>query len=269
MRQVSGRRPEMISARPEANTFLSSAAQRLEEQQPFKTTLASSEDPPELVEMPAYLCLGNASHRILSRPKLRALQEQSRRREVSGSRGRRGSALVARTARPAIIGPFRMTTRYPSGLFGRLWFFGARGPGWSGVGILLKTTTKFENLGSKESVDIVHSLRLKLPRTVLGLLRIPHVFVVSQCFQGLECSSSPTSGTVFSLFRGMWASGCLQISFMGPYGGPFLWVAAGLAAPSPDLDSGVAAYSFTAGRAWNCMTCCPAGVLSVHSCGHE
>jgi hypothetical protein len=59
---------------------------------------------------------------------------------------------------------------------------------------------------------------------------------------------------VFSLFRGLWAAECVQISFMGPCGGPFLLVAAGLAAPCRDLDSGVAAYSFMAGSAWNCMT---------------
>jgi hypothetical protein len=48
-------------------------------------------------------------------------------------------------------------------------------------------------------------------------------------------------GHVFSLFRGLWAAECVQISFMGPFGGPFLLVAAGLAAPSLGLGSGVAA----------------------------
>jgi hypothetical protein len=62
-------------------------------------------------------------------------------------------------------------------------------------------------------------------------------------------------GHVFSLFRGSWAAECVQISFMGPCGGPFLLVATGLAAPSLGLDSGVAVYSFMAGSAGNCMTC--------------
>ena len=69
-------------------------------------------------------------------------------------------------------------------------------------------------------------------------------------------------GHVFSLFRGLWAAECVQISFMGPCGGPFLLVAAGLAAPSLGLGSGVAAYSFMAGGAWKCMTCCDLGIKS-------
>jgi len=36
-------------------------------------------------------------------------------------------------------------------------------------------------------------------------------------------------GHVFSLFRGLWAAECVQISpFMGPCGGPFLLVAVAL-----------------------------------------
>jgi hypothetical protein len=65
---------------------------------------------------------------------------------------------------------------------------------------------------------------------------------------------------VFSLFRGLWAAECVQISFMGPCGGPFLLVVSGLAAPSLGLDSSVAAYSFMAGGAWSCMTCCDLGI---------
>jgi hypothetical protein len=59
-------------------------------------------------------------------------------------------------------------------------------------------------------VDIVHSLGLGSGNTVLGLLRIPHVSGSSQYFQGQECSSSPTSGTVFSLVRGEFALTCVQ-----------------------------------------------------------
>jgi hypothetical protein len=51
-------------------------------------------------------------------------------------------------------------------------------------------------------VDIVHTLPLGVPRTAFGLDRIPHVCATSQCFQGPECSSSPTLGTVFSQVGG-------------------------------------------------------------------
>jgi hypothetical protein len=70
-------------------------------------------------------------------------------------------------------------------------------------GFSRKTTTKLEKLGPKEGVDSVHTFRLGVPRTVIGLLRIPHVFARSQCFQGRECSSSPTLGTVFSQVKGL------------------------------------------------------------------
>ena len=63
-------------------------------------------------------------------------------------------------------------------------------------------------------------------------------------------------GHVFSLFRGLWAAECVQISFYGPLRGPFLLVAVAVwRLLLLDLDSGVAVYSFMAGSAWNCMTC--------------
>ena len=63
-------------------------------------------------------------------------------------------------------------------------------------------------------------------------------------------------GHVFSLFRGLWAAECVQISFYGPLRGPiFVGGRCGLAAPSLGLDSGVAAYFFMGGSAWTCMTC--------------
>ena len=46
-------------------------------------------------------------------------------------------------------------------------------------------------------MDIVHTLGFGLGCRSVGLLRIPHVLAGSPCLQGLECSSSPTSGTVF------------------------------------------------------------------------
>jgi hypothetical protein len=57
-------------------------------------------------------------------------------------------------------------------------------------------------IGQKESVDNVHTLAFGLGRTSAGLARTRHVFGTSQRLQGLECSSSPTSGTVFPQVRG-------------------------------------------------------------------
>ena len=76
----------------------------------------------------------------------------------------------------------------------------------------------------------------------------------TQCLRGRECSSSPTSGTCFPCSG---ACGPLTVykSPLWALGGPFLLVAAGLAAPSLCWYSGVAAYSFMAGSAWTCMTC--------------
>jgi hypothetical protein len=190
---------------------------------------------------------------------VRPLQEQSRRREVSGSRGRRGSALVARRARPAIIGPFRMTTPYLSGLFGRLWFSGAMGRVY---GFSQKTTTKFENLGSKEGVDTVHTLRLELPRTVLGLLRLPHVFTRSQCFQGQECNSSPTSGTAYPLVRGVFALTCVQSLRWRPSESGFVAVAS----PPRGLFKCVGGgFSALAGGLSACCGCLSHFLLSILS----
>jgi hypothetical protein len=47
-------------------------------------------------------------------------------------------------------------------------------------------------------VDNVHTFRLRLSRRSCLLVRISHVLANSLCCQGLEDSSSPTSGTVFS-----------------------------------------------------------------------
>lgn len=56
--------------------------------------------------------------------------------------------------------------------------------------------------GQKRSVDNVHTFRPGLGRTAVGLARIPHVSATSQCFQGSESRSSPTSGTAYPLVRG-------------------------------------------------------------------
>jgi hypothetical protein len=57
-------------------------------------------------------------------------------------------------------------------------------------------------VGQKGSVDNVHTYHLGLPRSAAGLPRILHVSAASQCSQGLESRSSPTSGTAYPLVRG-------------------------------------------------------------------
>jgi hypothetical protein len=76
----------------------------------------------------------------------------------------------------------------------------ARAPAWEcGLNAL-----EWRNVG----VDNVHTFRFGSGRTGAGLGRIAYVFGSSQCLQGLECGSSPTSGTVFSLFSGFLALEC-------------------------------------------------------------
>lgn len=55
--------------------------------------------------------------------------------------------------------------------------------------------------GAKSGVYIVHTLGFGLEGIGLGWRGIPHVSAGSPCFQGLECSSSPTSGTAYPLVR--------------------------------------------------------------------
>ena len=57
--------------------------------------------------------------------------------------------------------------------------------------------------GHKEGVHIVHTLGCGLGRTTTGLGRIVDVLGSSQCLQGLERSSSPTSGTCFRRSGGL------------------------------------------------------------------
>ncbi|MCB5294392.1 hypothetical protein BJQ90_03859 [Arthrobacter sp. SO3] len=56
--------------------------------------------------------------------------------------------------------------------------------------------------GEDQGVDSVHTSGCGLGRTRAGLARTRHVSAGVPCLQGLESGSSPTSGTVFSLFRG-------------------------------------------------------------------
>ncbi|VXB50429.1 hypothetical protein ARTHRO9V_160093 [Arthrobacter sp. 9V] len=56
--------------------------------------------------------------------------------------------------------------------------------------------------GLMEFVDNVHTFHRGLPRSAIESARIPHVSATSQCFQGSESRSSPTSGTAYPLVRG-------------------------------------------------------------------
>jgi len=52
-------------------------------------------------------------------------------------------------------------------------------------------------LGKNRGVHNVHTLGFGLGRIRVGSGRIPYVSAGSQCLQGLESRSSPTSGTCF------------------------------------------------------------------------
>jgi hypothetical protein len=119
----------------------------------------------------------------------------------------------------------------------------------------------------KRGVHNVHSTGFGSGRTATGLGRTPYVFGTSPCFQGLEPGSSPTSGTCYPCSGAFGPLNVYKSPLMGPAGPIFVGGRCGLAAPSLGLDSGVAAYSFMAGRAWNCMTCCNWGsALEVGLC---
>lgn len=60
----------------------------------------------------------------------------------------------------------------------------------------------------KTSVDSVHTFRFGSGLKDVGLGGISYVFAGSQCLQGLESGSSPTSGTVFPQVSGFLAFEC-------------------------------------------------------------
>jgi hypothetical protein len=111
----------------------------------------------------------------------------------------------------------------------------------------------------KEGVHCVHTLGLRLGHTDAGRSRIGDVFGGVADFQGPEPGSSPTSGTCFPCSGACGPLNVYKSPFMVPCGGSFLLVADALAAPSLGSDSGIAAHSFMAGSARNCMTCCGLG----------
>jgi hypothetical protein len=59
-------------------------------------------------------------------------------------------------------------------------------------------------------VDNVNTFRCGLGGKGPGPVRIPHVFAGSQCLQGMEDSSSPTSGTMFPRVRSFSRAKCVQ-----------------------------------------------------------
>lgn len=78
-------------------------------------------------------------------------------------------------------------------------------PGRSGCEFSFGSSTNLSGWApteTKKGVHIVHTFRHGLARTAAGLARIPHVSATSQCSQGRESRSSPTSGTVNPLVRG-------------------------------------------------------------------
>ncbi|MDR7084352.1 hypothetical protein J2X01_003660 [Arthrobacter ginsengisoli] len=70
-------------------------------------------------------------------------------------------------------------------------------------------TTDFwtrEDYGQKEGVHNVHTLGFGSGRISAGLGRIAEIFGGVAEIQGVEPGSSPTSGTVFSLFSGFFGA---------------------------------------------------------------
>ena len=67
----------------------------------------------------------------------------------------------------------------------------------------------------------VHTLGFGFGCTGIGLVRIGDVFGGGADFQGLAPGSSPTSGTVFSLFKGVLASECAHFVHLWAPSGAF------------------------------------------------
>ena len=74
----------------------------------------------------------------------------------------------------------------------------------------------------KGSVYKVHTLGFGLGRTGAGSGRIPYVSGGGQCLRGLECSSSPTSGTCFPCSGACGPLNVYKSPFMGPCGAHFV-----------------------------------------------
>ena len=70
-------------------------------------------------------------------------------------------------------------------------------------------------------VDNVNTLGVGLALAGVGSGRIPHVSVRAQCLRGLECSSSPTSGTCFPCSGACEPLSVHKLFTDGPLRGPF------------------------------------------------
>lgn len=77
--------------------------------------------------------------------------------------------------------------------------------------------------GRKVSVHNVHTLPCGLARTSVGLGRIGYVFGGVADSRGLECNSSPTSGTYFSSSGAGWPLSVDNLFTDGSLRGPFLF----------------------------------------------
>ena len=75
----------------------------------------------------------------------------------------------------------------------------------------------------KGAVDNVNRFDLGSGRISAGLARIRHVFWTFQCLQGLECGSSPTSGTCFPCSGACEPLSVHKMCCRGPFGGLFCW----------------------------------------------
>ena len=110
--------------------------------------------------------------------------------------------------------------------------------------------SKLSKSVSKEGVDNVHRFGFGLGRTHAGLARIPYAFGSSQCSQGRECSSSPTSGTCFPCSGACGPLNVYKPPLWAPAGAHFCCGCCLLSC----LGKGVAGYTFMAGRATKGMT---------------
>ena len=104
-------------------------------------------------------------------------------------------------------------------------------------------------------MDNVHTFRLGPSLTSLGLLQSPHVSAGSQCLQGLEDGSSPTSGTADPLVGGAFCFTCGHGVWCRPSDG---WVA-GCGPGCRGAFSGVWGSGFKALAGWP-SACCRAGL---------
>jgi hypothetical protein len=94
--------------------------------------------------------------------------------------------------------------------------------------------------GQKGSVDSVNTLGFGSGCTTVGLARIAYLFRSSLCFRGLECGSSPTSGTVFPQVRGLFVF--LRVHIVHTLASDLMFRVSGVPERPIRLCGGAAAY---------------------------